>query len=61
MSDVREGPMRILTRCDCRKQVGKIVLAPTAKAGNGTVTVAALPLKDTEYYQVDKHGDYTQG
>ena len=53
--------MRILTRCDCRKQVGKIVLAPTAKAGNGTVTVAALPLKDTEYYQVDKHGDYTQG
>ena len=45
---------------NCRKQTGKIVLVSTAAAGNGTVTVAKLPWKDTEFYQVDKHGDYVQ-
>ena len=44
----------------CRKQSGKIVLAPTSAAGNGTVTVAKLKHSDTEYYQIGRHGDYVQ-
>jgi len=48
------------TLSDCRKQSGKIMLASTALAGNGTVTVANLKWSDTEYYQRDRHGDYVQ-
>lgn len=43
-----------------RKQTGKIAISSTAAAGNGTVTQAKMPMKDTEFYQVDKHGDYVQ-
>lgn len=45
-----------------RKQSGKITLSTATAVGNGTVKVSAtpFPLKDTIYYQVDKHGDYTQ-
>lgn len=44
----------------CRKQTGKVVIAPTAAAGNGTVTMSKIKAQDTEYYQVAKHGDYVQ-
>ena len=39
-----------------KKQSGKVTL-PTI-VGNGTVK--ALPLKDTEWYQVNAAGDYVQ-
>lgn len=42
------------------KHTSVIVLVPTAKAGNATVTVAALKYSDTEYYQRGLHGDYVQ-
>ena len=43
-------------------QSGKIVLATKPAVGNATVVVSATPfkLKDSTYYQVDAHGDYTQ-
>ena len=43
-------------------QSGKINLATKTAVGNATVVVSATPfkLKDTTYYQVDEHGDYTQ-
>jgi hypothetical protein len=59
MSDVWEGPM-ILRRWSVMKQTGKVVIATTAKVGNGTVTMAAIKAKDTEFYQVNKTGDYVQ-
>jgi hypothetical protein len=40
------------------KQSGKVTL-PTL-VGNGTIKSAALPLKDTPYYQVGANGDYIQ-
>jgi len=52
--------MRGAIRTDTRKHSGKISLKSTDKAGNGTVMVSVLPNKDTEYYQIDKHGDYVQ-
>jgi hypothetical protein len=41
---------------------GKITLATKTSVGNATVVVSATPFKtrDTTYYQVDAHGDYTQ-
>ena len=58
---VWEGFMRrALNAMVVRKQTGKIVLLPSAEAGNGTVTVANLKNKDTEYYQVGLNGDYVQ-
>ena len=42
------------------KHTNKIVIAANAKVGNGTVVKSQLKNSDTEYYQVDKHGDYIQ-
>lgn len=45
-------------RFTVKKQSGKVKLP--VKVGNGTVLATALPLKDTEYYQIAAHGDYVQ-
>jgi hypothetical protein len=40
----------------------KINLVAAKVVGNGTIPASAtpFPLRDTLYYQIDKHGDYTQ-
>ena len=40
-----------------RKHTSKVTLPATVAAG---VPKAALPLKDTEFYQIGTHGDYVQ-
>jgi hypothetical protein len=49
-------------RFSTKLQSGKINLSTKTAVGNGTVKVSStpFPLRDTLYYQVDAHGDYTQ-
>ena len=62
---LRVGSCQTLTGGSCGAGGGStatINLATKTAVGNATVAVSATPfkLKDTTYYQVDAHGDYTQ-